>query len=62
MEPEEKEYRQSSWLIILLHTYLVFVGVGTIVMKVGSELAGVMRARYELSFSWTFPVSLFTVS
>ena len=63
MKPEEKDDRMQYWVAVLGATYIAIVVVGTVVMYMGSQVAGeMMRARYELSFSGTSPVSLFTVS
>ena len=63
MTPEEKDDRTQYWVEVLGGTYIAIVVVGTVVMYMGSRVARMMRrARYELSVSWTFPVSLFTVS
>jgi hypothetical protein len=48
MTPEEKDERTQYWVEVLGGTYLAFVVVGTVVMYMGSRVAGeMMRARYE---------------
>ena len=48
MTPEEKDDRRQYWVAVLGGTYIAIVVVGTVVMYMGSRVAGkMMRARDE---------------